>query len=116
MPRFLILVLLLAPLSGQSQAPVADHKSGKLGREVAIQKHLEDGDEFGLSAAGLVAYGRRLFAANWTEQDGSGRPLTKGNGKELSDPSRPLTGRARSIGFPRRMRTPVPGATTCPME
>ena len=30
--------------------------------------------------------------ANWTEQEGAGRPLTKGTGTALSDPSQPLVG------------------------
>ena len=40
---------------------------------------------------GLLAHGRMLFAANWTDQDGGGRPLSKGTGRPLADPSQPLT-------------------------
>jgi cytochrome c peroxidase len=39
-----------------------------------------------------VAHGELLFEANWTEQEGGGRPLTKGTGRPLADTSRPLTG------------------------
>ena len=64
----------------------------QIGREVAVPRHLEDDEEFRISLPELVEHGRRLFAANWTEQEGGGRPLMKGTGKELSDPSQPLTG------------------------
>jgi hypothetical protein len=64
----------------------------KIGRENAIPEHLQDGDEFRLPLSHLLAYGKKLFMANWTEQDGGGRPLSKGTGKALSDPSSPLTG------------------------
>jgi len=63
-----------------------------IGQEHAIPRHLKDDDEFRLPPADLIAYGKKLFMANWTEQDGAGRPLTKGTGKALSDPSAPLTG------------------------
>src|SRR5260370_16123747 len=32
----------------------------------------------------------KLFVANWTEEEGAGRPKTKGTGTGLSDPSHPL--------------------------
>src|SRR5260370_26335563 len=32
----------------------------------------------------------KLFVANWTEEEGAGRPKTKGTGTGISDPSRPL--------------------------
>src|SRR5262249_31940531 len=40
----------------------------------------------------LVAHGKLLFEANWTDQEGGGRPLTKGTGRPLADPSQPLNG------------------------
>lgn len=92
MSPYRILVLFAATLGAQQPSPVAVPKQTKIGREVAIKRHLKDGDEFGMSATELVSYGKSLFAANWTEEDGGGRPLTKGNGKELSDPSKPLIG------------------------
>jgi len=61
-----------------------------LGSEHAIERHLRDGEEFTLSIAQLLEFGKEIFAANWTIQDGAGRPLTKGTGAPLSDPSRPL--------------------------
>src|SRR5260370_35574859 len=48
-----------------------------------------------------------LVGANWTEQEGGGRPLTKGTGRALSDPSKPLTG-VRSFN-----RVSGPDANSC---
>src|SRR5436853_4798697 len=63
-----------------------------IGREVSVARHLQDGREFSLSIEALLQHGKVLFNANWTEQEGGGRPLTKGTGRPLSDPSRPLVG------------------------
>jgi hypothetical protein len=79
----------------------------EIGREIAIERHLQDDEEFRVPLMELLEHGRRLFAANWTEQEGGGRPLTKGTGKELTDPSRPLTGR-RSFN-----RISGPDANSC---
>ena len=65
---------------------------GRIGRELSVPDHLEDGDEFRLSLQALLEHGRIVFGANWTDQDGGGRPLSKGTGRPLTDPSRPLTG------------------------
>src|SRR2546423_7684916 len=65
----------------------------QIGREVAIARHLEDDEEFRLSIKDLLAYGQKLFTANWTEQEGGGRPLSKGTGKQLTDLGAPLTGK-----------------------
>ncbi len=54
--------------------------------------HLQDGEEFSLPLSALLIHGKLLFDANWTEQEGGGRPLTKGTGRPLADPTRPLTG------------------------
>lgn len=61
-----------------------------LGREIAVSDHWNDGEEFTRPLARLLRHGARLFAANWTVQEGAGRPLTKGTGAPLSDPSNPL--------------------------
>jgi cytochrome c peroxidase len=71
----------------------AQPHSGKLGREVSIEKHLQDDEEFDVTLPTLVEYGRKLFTANWTWQEGGGRPLSKGNGFALTDPAQPLAGR-----------------------
>jgi cytochrome c peroxidase len=62
----------------------------EVGREVAIPHHLQDGEEFDVSIRELVAYGKKLFEAHFTSQEGAGRPLSKGTGAPLSDPGSPL--------------------------
>lgn len=91
----------------RAASAVGGGQQGQIGREVAIPKHLKDDEEFQLSVAELFAHGKLLFAANWTEQEGGGRPLTKGTGRPLSDPSRPLTG-ARAFN-----RISAPDANSC---
>lgn len=82
-------------------------ESPKVGREVAIERHLEDGDEFDIPIPDLIGYGRKLFQANWTIQDGGGRPLSKGTGDPLVDPSSPLL-------FPRNFnRVSAPDSNSC---
>jgi hypothetical protein len=78
-----------------------------IGREVAIVRHLSEGEEFKISLRDLLEHGRRLFAANWTRQEGGGRPLTKGTGNPLSDPGSPLL-------FPRNFnRISAPDSNSC---
>ena len=78
-----------------------------IGREISITSHLEEGEEFRVGLKDLVEHGRRLFAANWTRQEGGGRPLTKGTGAPLSDPLAPLV-------FPRNFnRVSAPDANSC---
>src|SRR5438034_400466 len=77
----------------QSASPSATTSLRKsVGQEVAVPVHLQDGHEFSLPLEKLLAHGKLIFNANWTEQEGGGRPLTKGTGRPVSDPSRPLTG------------------------
>jgi len=66
--------------------------SHRLGQELSIPHHLSDDEEFSMPIKDLVEHGKKLFMANWTDQEGAGRPLTKGNGTPLSDQSQPLTG------------------------
>ncbi|HEX6544825.1 MAG TPA: di-heme oxidoredictase family protein [Bryobacteraceae bacterium] len=61
-----------------------------IGREVAIPRHLHDGEEFDIPIHQLIRYGQTLFRANFTSEEGAGRPLTKGTGAPLSDPNSPL--------------------------
>jgi cytochrome c peroxidase len=61
-----------------------------LGAEVAIAQHLKDGDEYRVSLKKLLRHGQLLFEAVVTPQDGAGRPLSKGTGDPLSDPTSPL--------------------------
>lgn len=73
----------------EAQAKTEEHR---VGRETAIQRHLQDDEEFTIPLSELITHGQKLFTANWTEQDGGGRPLMKGTGKSLSDPASPLSG------------------------
>jgi cytochrome c peroxidase len=89
---------------GAQQAPAS---ASLIGREVSVARHLADDEEFRVSLSELIEQGRQLFAANWTDQEGGGRPLMKGTGKELTDPSKPLTG-GRSFN-----RISGPDANSC---
>ena len=84
----LVLVFLCA-LSVSSTALAQSSKS-QIGREVAIPRHLQDGEEFTISLNQLINYGLELFTAKFTIQEGAGRPLTKGTGAPVADPSSPL--------------------------
>jgi cytochrome c peroxidase len=95
--------LLWMAVSAQTLAPRNSH----IGQEIAVPRHLADDQEFSIPLQALLAHGKLLFNANWTEQEGGGRPLTKGTGRPLSDPSRPLTG-ARSFN-----RISAPDANSC---
>jgi len=59
----------------------------QIGREVAIPAHLQNGEEFDVPLGQLIEYGKRLFTAKFTVQEGAGRPMSKGTGAGLSDPS-----------------------------
>ncbi len=81
--------------------------AAQIGREVAIPRHLVNGDEYALPLRSLLEHGKKLFEANWTIQEGGGRPLTKGTGRGLADASRPLV-------FPRNFnRISGPDANSC---
>ncbi|MPZ17284.1 MAG: thiol oxidoreductase [Luteitalea sp.] len=95
----LALATIVLTASGLAQSPI--------GREVAIARHLEDGEELGVPLTRLIEFGEQLFRANWTIQEGAGRPLVKGTGAPLSDPTRPLV-------FPRNFnRVSAPDANGC---
>ena len=80
---------------------------GQIGVEVAVDRHLQDDEEFATSVAELLLHGERLFTANWTWQEGGGRPLSKGTGGPLADPTDPLV-------FPRNFnRVSAPDANSC---
>jgi hypothetical protein len=63
----------------------------QIGREAAVPVHLRDGEEFTIPLRRLLNFGEAQFTANWTVQEGGGRPLTKGTGVALTDPGSPLT-------------------------
>ncbi len=77
------------------------------GREVSVPKHLEDGEDLSRNVLQLIEHGEQLFGAVWTIQEGGGRPLSKGTGGGLADPSDPLE-------FPRNFnRVSAPDANSC---
>src|SRR5215813_10418340 len=79
----------------------------QIGVEVAVPVHLQDGQEYTTSIRQLIRFGEQLFTAMWTVQEGAGRPLTKGTGLPLSDPSSPLV-------FPRQFnRVSAPDTNSC---
>ncbi len=88
-------------------AALGQSPSSQVGREVAIPIHLQDGEEFTTSIGQLIQYGAQLFNAKFTVQEGAGRPLSKGTGGPISDPSSPLV-------FPRNFdRLSSPEANAC---
>lgn len=86
--------------------PVAT-AAADIGAEVAVTRHLADGEEFVLRPAELTAHGRRLFEARWTIQEGGGRPFSTGTGAPLADGATPLL-------FPRNFnRISGPDSNAC---
>jgi cytochrome c peroxidase len=101
------LTIVIAQIAALSAEKAATPPKSQIGREVAIPKHLADDEEFQIPLSDLIAFGKKLFNANWTEQEGGGRPLTKGTGKPLSDLNSPLVG-SRSFN-----RISAPDANSC---
>jgi hypothetical protein len=102
--RIAFYLLLAAVILGESGTA---QRNRTIGREVAIERHLQDGEEFKLSISELVAFGKKLFVASWTSQEGAGRPLSKGTGAVLSDTIDPLI-------FPRNFnRISGPDTNSC---
>src|SRR5437588_12916685 len=77
--------LMISKSFGESSGTETRSQGGRassiIGREVSVPQHLQDGQEFSLALDKLVAHGKLLFNANWTDQEGGGRPLTKGTGR-----------------------------------
>jgi len=85
----------------------AQNPNSQIGKEVAIPTHLQDGEEFNTPMSQLIRYGAQLFNAKFTIQEGAGRPLSKGTGAPVSDPTAPLV-------FPRNFdRISSPEANAC---
>ena len=105
---FLAAINGLAPFVPHAQTISTQRtRPSSIGREVSVPVHLQDGQEFSTPLEALLAHGKLLFEANWTEQEGAGRPLTKGTGRPLADPSRPLSG-LRAFN-----RVSAPDANSC---
>lgn len=99
-----MLFLLILPAAGTLAFA---QTAALIGKEISVPEHLQDGQEFQLSVPELLSFGKKLFQARWTLQEGQGRPLTKGTGNPLSDPSLPLV-------FPRNFdRLSGPDANSC---
>lgn len=99
----LLLLLLAVTLVTLSPAQTAN----LVGKEISVPEHLQDGREFQLSISDLISFGKTIFEAKWTAQEGQGRPLTKGTGSTVSDPTSPLA-------FPRNFdRLSGPDANSC---
>ena len=97
-----VLVFLLIP-----ELPAAAQTASLIGKEVSVPQHLQDGQEFQLSIPSLINFGKTLFQARWTSQEGQGRPLTKGTGNPVSDTTSPLV-------FPRNFdRLSGPDSNSC---
>ena len=85
----------------------AAQPNNSIGKEVSIPVHLTDGQELVMQVGDLISFGSQLFQARWTTQEGQGRPMTKGTGNPLSDPSSPLK-------FPRNFnRLSGPDSNSC---
>jgi len=100
---------MFAGFSGTLQVTLADAPPNDppLGREVSVTKRLLDGEQFTTPLPVLLGIGENLFKANWTTQEGGGRPLTKGNGNPLADLTKPLV-------FPHNFnRVSAPDANSC---
>jgi len=97
---FSLFVCLLAATATRANAE-------PIGQERATSNRPPEGGEISPSLSVLFNHGKLLFSANWTDQDGRGRPLTKGTGRPLSDPSLPLRG-ARAFN-----RISAPDANSC---
>jgi hypothetical protein len=88
-------------------AAAAAVAGAEIGREVSVPRHLQDGEEAKIGTLALIEQGRQLFVANWTAQEGAGRPLAKGTGAKISRLDEPLV-------FPRSFnRISGPDANSC---
>ncbi|QGZ42384.1 di-heme oxidoreductase (putative peroxidase) [Pseudoduganella flava] len=70
----------------------ASLRKNEVGLELGLAAHMQDDEEYTAPLDRLLEHGRRVFSANWTRDEGGGRPLTKGNGRALADASAPLVG------------------------
>lgn len=89
--RLCALVGLIACIGAQPISAQGLWTHQGIGQEVSVPQHLPDGSENTIGIRPLLRHGKALFEAPWTTQEGAGRPLTKGTGAPVSDPSRPLT-------------------------
>ena len=94
-------------ISGIVSTGTVQSVAAEIGQEVSMPVRLQDGDEFHMNPIDLIQHGKKLFEADWTIQEGGGRPLTKGTGAPLADPLSPLD-------FPHNFnRVSAPDANSC---
>ncbi len=103
----LITAVVVAMAARTVRAQTAPPGCTGLGCEVAVPVHLQDGQELAMSPQDLAAFGRSLFTAMFTIQEGAGRPQSKGTGNPLSNPASPLV-------FPQNFnRISAPDTNSC---
>lgn len=105
----LLLIIAFSPIveAGGRHHHHSNHNHGPIGSEISAKNRLSEGDEFRINPFRLIEIGKEMFAADWTIQEGAGRPLTKGVGAPLADLSDPLV-------FPRNFnRLSSPEANGC---
>ena len=64
--------ILASPIVGQSSRAQSRRQ---IGQGVAIPAHLQDATTFNIPLVRLIDYGRQLFTAKFTVQEGAGRPF-----------------------------------------
>ena len=97
----LVWVVMLSCKEGQGEDEVV------IGQETSSYERLEDGQEFAIPLKELLKRGKNLMQAQFTPIEGSGRPLTTGTGKPITDPTSPLV-------FPRQFnRVSARNANAC---
>src|SRR5438270_10456102 len=105
--RFKLGIHLLCVVSLVFVASAQKRIRAKIGQEVAIPVHMQDGEEYHVPPRELIAYGEKLFTAMWTIQEGAGRPFSKGTGMMVADMRDPLI-------FPRNFnRVSGPDTNSC---
>ncbi len=97
--RYSATVFVYTVTSGLAQSPI--------GLEFSVPSHLKEHEELTVALPALVAHGHLLFNANWTQDEGGGRPRSKGTGRFISGGADPLVG-ARSFN-----RISGPDANSC---
>lgn len=101
------LMLSLPILLGVSLLLIGPVARAQIGQEPSSYERLEDGEEFIVPLRELIRRGEAAFRAEWTPQEGGGRPYSKGTGKPLSDLADPLV-------FPRNFnRVSAQDANSC---
>ena len=70
--------------------PVEAQTAAQIGQETSGYIRTADGAEYRLPIDEVLRRGEAIFRAEWTPQEGGGRPLTNGAGNPLANPERRL--------------------------